>query len=243
MTGEVETDQSGDTDHTVRPKSSFRKGRTGPVDHVARQPTQVRSQERFELIVAATEELLQVANIEDISFYDIAAQAKISPASINYLFPTMASLRIEMSKRYLSITMDVTIDAHRLLATKKIKSWQRWMSEVAYLTRDYFNGHRPASEIVFGPLLHRESRRANIVVNDDGGAAMLESLKKVFLVPEVPGLAHKFAMAWEIADGLWSRSYILNGCIDDEAVEETVRIQTAYLRTVLPEELPLLPST
>lgn len=71
--------------HVVRRKASQRKGRTETLEHRARRPLQKRSLDRFNSILEATEVLLETANIEDISFYDIARQADLPPASVHYL--------------------------------------------------------------------------------------------------------------------------------------------------------------
>ncbi|TPN81115.1 TetR/AcrR family transcriptional regulator [Mesorhizobium sp. CU2] len=223
----------------VRPRSSLRKGRSDIIEHVARQPSQQRSMDRFEKILDASENLLQTANIEDISFYDIARHAHISPASINYLFPTMAALRIELSKRYLHKSSEDAIAAGRNLARRRDLSWQAWLYEVGKHARASFNDHRPMSEACLGPILHRESRRANIAENDRLAQAMVNILMELFILPEIPGLVHKFAFGIEIVDTLWSRSYVLHGHIDDDAFQESMRMQTAYLRMFLPEVLPV----
>ncbi|TPK60923.1 TetR/AcrR family transcriptional regulator [Mesorhizobium sp. B2-4-15] len=228
-----------DNNTSIRPRSSLRKGRSDTIEHVARQPSQNRSMARFEKILDASEELLQAANIEDISFYDIARQASISPASINYLFPTMAALRIELSRRYLRKSSQDAIEAGQALARRRDFSWQTWLYDVGKHARAYFNDHRPVSEACLGPILHRESRRATIAENDRLARALVDILMELFVLPEIPGLTQKFAFSMEVVDGLWSRSYTLHGYIDDESFQESMRMQTAYLRMFLPEVLPV----
>lgn len=223
----------------VRPKASQRKGRSNDVGHVARKPVQKRSRERFEAILDAMERLLEASDIENISLYDVAREAGLPPASIHYHFPSIAALQIELGNRLLETATAAVLDAQKALARLRDPSWQDWLRVMGHHACDHFNRSRPASEVVLAPMLHRESKRAAIAMNDRIGASMLEGLKCVFVVPEVPGLAHRIALAADIADMLWSRSYILHGRIDDETLEESIRIQIAYLQTVLPETLPL----
>ena len=223
---------------TVRPKASHRKGRTDTVDHTARRPLQKRSVERFNAILRATEQLLDTARIEDISFYDIARQAKLSPASVHYLFPTMASVRIEMSRLYNQQTSQVVLQMSRNLREHPAATWQQWMRKMADETRDHFNSNRPACEILLGPVLHRESRLANMEANTLIGGALLENLRAIFVMPEIPKLEGYFVLLCEIVDALWSRSYLQYGRIDDNSLEEAVAVQIAFLRSILPETLP-----
>ena len=211
------------------------------IDHTARRPSQERSLQRFNAILRATEELLQSANIEDISFYDIARQAEVSPASVHYLFPTMATVRIELSKTYNRLASDHALAVQPNLVAMPNPTWQDWLRLVSEATRQYFNANRHICEVLLGPTLHREARYANFDANDRVGRAMLEQLRAVFLVPEVPGLETAFVLNCEIVDGLWSRDYLKYGRIGDEAAEATVRIQIANLRSLLPETLTLIP--
>ena len=196
--------------------------------------------QRVERILAATEELLEAANLEDISFNDIARRADISPSSINYFFPTMAALRIELTKKYVRQSSKGVIEAHRMSARMRNPSWQDWLRIIAKQAQQVFNDNRPMSEGVLGPVLHRESRRAQIEDNKRIARVMIESFTQVFVMPDVPTLEHEFAMMLEMFDALWSSAYIAHGRIDDLTLEETVRIGIAHLRTVLPEVLPLL---
>jgi len=223
----------------VRPKASQRKGRSEKIEHVARKPVQERSRQRFERILDAMERLLQTSDIENISLYDVAREAGLPPASIHYLFPSIAALQIELGNRLLETSTADVLDAQKAMARLRNPSWQDWLRAMGRRACDHFNRSRPSSEIVLAPMLHRESKRAAIAMNDRIGVSMLEGLKEVFVVPEVPGLAHRIALAADIADVLWSRSYIFNGRIDEETFEESIRLQIAYLRTVLPETLPL----
>jgi hypothetical protein len=104
--------------------------------------------------------------------------------------------------------------------------------------RKHYKANRHDLEVVLGPSTHRESLRVRLLANDEVGRLMLKHFRQVFIVPDIPGLEHKFALACDIIDSLWSRAYLTNGCIDDNAFEESIQMQIAYLRSILPEELP-----
>lgn len=224
---------------TIRPRSSIRKGRSDVIDHVARRPRQARSKERFEKILDAAERLLQTSNIEDISFYDIAREARISPASINYLFPTTAALRIELTRRYLPVSADFALQAQDSLVEYRNPSWQSWLYETAREVQNHFNENRHVSETILAPMLHRESKRAALEINNIIAGKFVEGFDRVFILPQIPDLKEKFAYSIEIIDALFSRSYILLGTIDDKTLQDAVEMQVAYLRLILPERLPL----
>lgn len=225
----------------VRARSSMRKRRSDAVEHVARVPSQSRSLARFERILKAAEELLAHNNIEDISFYDIAKQARISPASINYLFPTMAALRIELSKRYAAIGTEVTVHSHHEQSAARNPSWQSWIYHMGWDTRADYNQKRYMCEVILGPQVNREARMAVIAETDRAGIELLARLREFFIIPEIPDLGRRFGIALDIAERIWARAYVLHGFIDDETFEESMRAQIAYLRTILPESLAVAP--
>lgn len=224
---------------TIRPKASQRKGRTAVVVRTARAPTQGRSQRRFDEILDTTQQLLESARIEDISFYDIARKAGMSPASVHYLFPSMAAVRLELSRRYNREFATQLADMAAELIKAGELSWQQWVRALADGARTVLNASRSQSEITLGPVLNREGRLSNIETNGVVAKSILETLQAAFIVPEIPNLEMMFSLANEVFDALWSRSYMLQGRIDDEAFEESMRVVLAYMRTVLPERLTL----
>lgn len=226
----------------VRRKASQRKGRTEVLEHRARRPSQKRSLDRFNSILDATETLLETANIEDVSFYDIARQADLPPASVHYLFPTMSSIRIEMCERFNQQIVDMILERQSTLPGSLQTSWQDTIYVLGKFVRDHFNSHRPVCEILLGPVLHREARLANIETNDMVARISLNAMRETFVLPEMPQLERALANNAEIVDALWSRSYLRNGWIDDETLAETVEIQIANLRTLLPEKLLTRPT-
>jgi AcrR family transcriptional regulator len=225
----------------VRPKASKRKTRSQSLEHKARSPSQGRSQQRFKAILAATTELLAEANIEDLSFNDIAVRAGVSPASIHYHFPSMAALRRELAKAANESMIAWVVAEQRQRLNTRDPRWQTWTREVNRAACDFLNENRYLCEILLGPTLHREARLAAIQYNDETAQGILDGLNDVFVLPEVPGLLEKFRVVCEFNDALWSRSYILHGRITEAAFEETLQLQIAYLRTALPEVLMLRP--
>ncbi len=223
----------------VRPKASQRKARSAVVPRNARAPTQERSQKRFDAILDATQELLEKARIEDISFSDIARKAGISPASVHYLFPNIAAVRVELSRRNnRDLVAQIAGMAAELVESRE-PSWQQWLRSLAGGARRVFNSSRAVSEITLGPIMSREGRLSNIESNGAVARSFLETLQAVFIVPEIPNLEMMLSLASEVFDALWSRSYMLQGHIDDETFEESMRVVLAYMRAVLPETLTL----
>ncbi|TPK60917.1 TetR/AcrR family transcriptional regulator [Mesorhizobium sp. B2-4-15] len=238
------TDDEAPTDQmqgAVRPKSSMRKTRSDEVEHVARRPTQNRSQARFAKILSTTEKLLEAVNIEDISSYDVARAAKMPPASINYLFPTMAALRIELTRKYAQIGTEITVLAHRAQARSKNPSWQVWMYKMGEYARDQYNASRPICEVLLGPQIHRQATLATYQETRAAARELASALRSFFVMPNIPDMEETFSRAMDLVESAWARSYLLYGKIDDETFEHSMRMQISYLRTILPDVLAVRP--
>jgi AcrR family transcriptional regulator len=220
-------------------KPSRRKSPDPKGPRVPRPPSQERSRRRFEAILSAAEALLQNANIEDLSFYDLARKAEISPASVFYLFPSMAAVQLELRKRYDVVLSGLLVDIHHKLTRMRVPTWQEWMRIEAGEARNYYNANRPACEALLGPLLHRDNRLPSLQGNALIGASNLANMRRIFDVPIMPGLERKFAYNCELIEMFWSGSYMARGFIDDVAFEESIRASVGYLRNFLPEMLPL----
>lgn len=222
---------------TVRPRVTRRKSRTLSVEHKARRPLQARSQERFDQILAALEELLQTAHVADISFNDIAAKAGISPASINYLFPSMAAIQIELAGRYLRQSTDFILQTRVEIEAQDSPRWQDWLTRLATAYRDHCNQNRHVAEIILGPALHHDTRRAAAEQNRQLAAEISAAFHQFYRMPDIPELAEYMRYTMDCIDALWARSYSQRGYVDDDTFRHGVAIQLTYLRTILPETL------
>ncbi|SDP77547.1 DNA-binding transcriptional regulator, AcrR family [Ralstonia sp. 25mfcol4.1] len=200
-------------------------------------PSQERSRRRYQAIIEATETLLQTNNIEDLSLYDIAKQAKIAPASVHYLFSTVAAIHVELNRLYNEQLTAKVLEANRNKLTTKNSSWQELTRAHMETSRAVLNGHRAMSEIMLGPALHRSSRAKNRETNAFFAQSVLAVTRQRFVMPEIPDLERVYLFAAEISEGLWAGAYATNGTIDDETFAESLRATVAYLRCFLPDTL------
>lgn len=207
----------------------------------ARRPSQERSRKRVEAIIEAAETLLETANIEDVSFYDIARQAEISPPSVFYLFPSMAAVQAELRRRHNEKLSGLIFNVHDKLARMRVPTWQEWIRVEASEGRAYYQANRPACEALLGPLLRRENRATTLKGNALTGASQLANMRRIFVVPDLSGLDEKFGNSCEILEMFWGGAYMARGIIDDETFEESLRASIGYLRNYLPETLAMRP--
>lgn len=224
---------------SVRQKSSHRKQRAETLPRTQRPPAQKRSKQRREEILLAVEALLETVDIEDLSHADIATTAGVSRASVHYHFPTISSVQYEIGRRYDTRLAKVMQDLRDRLAKADVSTWHDWVRIEATAARDWFNAHRPACEALLGPLLTRKNRVAAMEDNARVGLSKLQNLCRLFEVPDEMLLASKIRYNGEMMDLFWSASYQGKGHIDDTALEESIRASVGFLRSFLPDVLPM----
>lgn len=224
---------------TVRPRSTQRKQRAQSTPAVKRAPSQDRSRKRFQEILDVTEELLQTANIEDLSLSDIGQKANISKASVHYHFQTVAAIQLELARRHDDVIVALLDAKGAELEQQRHPNWQDWLRIKADVARHYFNTHRAACECLLGPVLHRRNRLLSMENNERIGYGKLRSLINAFEVSNEALLQDIMPYAGEILDTFWSGSYVKHGYIDDRAFEESIRAVVGYLRNFLPEIMVL----
>ncbi|WP_456021836.1 TetR/AcrR family transcriptional regulator [Pseudomonas protegens] len=221
----------------VREKASHRKGRTTEVVRSARVPTQERSKKRYQAILDATLEILQSANIEDISLHDIGRVTGLPAPSVHYLFNTVTAIFIELNKIFNEQLTKNIIASSQNLEIHQLGSWQDLVRSSLTIARNELNSNRAMSEIMLGPIMHRSMRVKNLETNRYHGAASLELLEQYFSVPAIPNMATYLMFSAELVDGLWCGAYARYGAIDDETFAESVRANLAYLRCYFPETM------
>lgn len=217
-----------------RHRSPKRKRRSQSSDS-AREPTQERSRLRSIAILDATDRLLKERNIETISMYDIAREARMPAPSVHYLFPTVDSVYVKLAERYM---LQFAETSAKHLKETAAKTWQESIRNELERGRRRYNENRGAMELLLGPRLGRKVELQDIRNNDAIAQSILDRLAHNYGLPRLPDLRRKLSLGITISDAFWSRSYIENGRIDDEAFEESVRAYIAYLRLYLPEHLP-----
>ncbi len=207
--------------------------RAGSATRSPRVPTQERSKKRYQAILDAAVNMLETANIEDISLHDIGKATGLPPASVHYLFSTFSAVHYELNKYYNErLTVAITSRARELVANG---TWQDLVRATMKLARTEYNNSRAMSEVMLGPSLHRSIRSLNLENNAIYAEALVDLVGEFFILPELPEMSKYFVFSSELVEGLWAAAYARYGEIDDLTFEESVRACLAYLRCFFPE--------
>lgn len=200
-----------------------------------RRPRQKRGITRFEAILDSAERLLAQHERDQISVYTLAEDAKISPPSIYQFFSDANQVFIALSERILG--QFVRAFDHPPLG--QFSTWQELISLRFKEGRDFYNTRPAARRLLLGSGLSAAIRARDLHIDRLLAVRSVEEIQQHFFFPDIPDLVERFTELLVINDALWTLSVHRHGVITDAYEEQARRAREAYVRTFLPEYLPL----
>jgi AcrR family transcriptional regulator len=195
---------------------------------------------RLELLLAATDALLNEHELEDISLRDIAQKAGVPISSVYHFFPNREAAFSTLSQRHFE-NFETLSDAGQPEAAP---SWQAYIGQRIEASAAYCNANPSVMRLLLGPYTTRDSRRSGVKGVELVAARRIASLQELFEMPRIEGLLEKMVAAIALVDGIHSLSYARDGQVTAEATQESIRAALAYLRCYLPEYIaPLAPDS
>lgn len=203
-----------------------------------RKPAQERSRIRYQALLDATAALLAERDLTDVGLYDIAALAKVPPASAYHFFPTKEAAFLALALRFLE-------DLDRVLETPiesdAIENWPDLLAINFHRGVLFYNENPAFSRILLGGVVISEIRRADVSYVEASSNRFYDLMNRYFVMPYLPEAAVKFSVVISIYDGIWMTSYARHRRITEVFAREAIRAATAYCRSFLPEVLPRRP--
>jgi AcrR family transcriptional regulator len=222
----------------IRGVSAASKRKAGPKppkqSFQIRRPTQERGRQKFEAILDAAERLLETRDQREISNYDLAEELQTSPPTIYHFFPEISLVFVALAERYLSWFLTVPMDIDGAVAT-----WRELLDFQANQICKVFQTRKPVRKVLLGPGYSFEIRNRDFDNNLLIASRILEVFKNRFILPEVPELLDRVVEMIVINDAIWMLSIHRHGSITEASVIQASRARTAYMRTFLPEYLPI----
>lgn len=189
---------------------------------------------RLQLLLEATEALLQTANPNEIGLYQIAEKAGVPPASIYHFFPTKEAAYQALAERYLAALVQMHSEP---IEARKVRTWMDLSAIDMRRAMDFYNARPPMLKILYGGYGGVEARSIDILVTEQMADFAYERLNRIFHVSPVHKDSRKARVALSILDSVWALSVRLHGKITEEYYEEAYRAVVAYRRLYLPEFL------
>lgn len=190
---------------------------------------------RFEAILDSAERLLAELEPDEISVYTLAEDAKISPPSIYQFFSDANQVFIALSERI----HGQFVRAYDRPPEGEFSTWQELMSLRFKEGRAFYNTHAAARRLLLGSGLSAAIRARDLQFDRQMAVRSVEEMQHYFIVPDIPELVERSTELLVINDALWTLSVHRHGIITDAYEEQARRAREAYVRTFLPEYLPV----
>lgn len=201
-----------------------------------RQPRQDRSRARYEALLDTVEAMLAEQLPEDIGFYQIAERAGMAAASVYHLFPTKGAVFLALAERYFEKFLNGAVFGEK---PSNITTWQDYVRERHQRAVAFYNAHPPAMKLILGAQPFLEITSEDSSVNKEVSRRSFEQLSKLFHTPLIENPEQKFLISLSISDAVWRLSFMEHGYITPDYAAQASKAVIAYLRTFLPEDLPL----
>lgn len=203
---------------------------------LARRPQQVRSKERFDLVLDAAETLLAEEGLSGFSIPLLAERLGYPRATIYKFFPTPYAVLNELVSRKLT---KLEMRLVGLAARVATLSWRQSMREIVGEATAFYNADPVARVLLLGGAVTDDSYRAlEIVIQRLGDLASgLLAPHGIVLPKSRPNVA---ALLIETGMNCFRVSQFLHGKITPEYRDEAVYAMEMYLtRYVAPVEAKL----
>ena len=201
-----------------------------------RQPRQDRSRARYEALLDTVEAMLVEQLPEDIGFYQIAERAGMAAASVYHLFPTKGAVFLALAGRYFEQFLNGAVFGEK---PASITTWQDYVRERHERAIAFYNANPPAMKLILGAQPFLEITSADSSVNKEVSRRSFEQLSTLFHTPLIENPEQKFLISLSISDAVWRLSFMEHGRITPDYAAQASKAVIAYLRTFLPEDLPL----
>lgn len=202
-----------------------------------RAPSRGRGVIRYEGLLDSLEALLVDHDLEDVGLYQIAEHAGVPHASVYHFFPTKEAAFLALVQRYVSEIRSQ--QKHRPVPPEALRSWQDFLAQELREAIGFFRLTPQAMKLFIGRFGGMESWRAEMNQNTSAARLLFKRLNCAFHLPYIRDAETKFLTFIEVVDAVLGISYVRDGEITDEAVEEAHRAGVAYCRLFLPDQLEL----
>ena len=195
------------------------------VRYAAKLPVQQRSQERFNNILLAAEELVLEIGIDEVSHHKIAKRACIPPASVYQYFPTMGILFATMAEIHFDEAFDLITAA---IANKRIRHWRDLITTFINVAYDFYDHDQINRALFLGIHLTPEVRESTAERLTRFAIWFTEKFALFYKESDLEPLVEKIAIAIEVMRGVYVRNLSLHGELKPEYKQEVTILITQY---------------
>lgn len=197
---------------------------------------QKRGRERRMHILRAARELLIEKDLNEISLADVAGRTGVPLSSLYHFYPNLQKLLTEMVPVFTTELIEFYRQAFRSVEGD---TWKFYFDRIIDATTEFYEKNPGYRQLILSGKAPDQIKRADRRLDEILVKAITVRIEERFDFPEIPELNEAFSYALQIIELALSLSVIRNGTITPAAIAEGKRAGYAYLRTYLPEDIPL----
>jgi AcrR family transcriptional regulator len=183
---------------------------------------------RRKALLDATYDLLCEIDIEEISFRDIAARAKIPEGSAYHFFANRFDIFAALGKDL----SDQFAKAHaKPVPQSRRRTWKQLAGHLVDVGAAVYARSPPARQLLIGGKTPPQVKQADRINDRAVGEAMHQSFSRYYDIPDTEAMRNAFYYFIEITDMMFTLSIIEHGEITPGMLAEAKRAGVAYLET------------
>lgn len=173
--------------------------------------------------------------LSDISMYDVAHEAKMSPSTVYHYFSNMNDL-------ILSYLDDIFVGFHEIVKTctvdLTVSHWKHINKAIQNSLSDYCDRNAIIKKILYTHHQYHDVRAMIVDKDNELGVEIENIYRKYFVLPQLPKTHNIFVIALEASDSVYFSRNV--GLQNDAVNDEAVIVSEYYLSHYLPDYLPKL---
>lgn len=196
---------------------------------VARRPSQARSRERFEKVIAGADAMLAESGLDGFSIPALAEKLGMTRRSIYLFFPTPYTVLNEVTRRYIDRLEDFLAQA---LADVGPAEVAEILARVTFAAADFQNANPVGRLLILGGAVTDRSYRAQEMNTRHLGQLARQVIQdhRIAIPPSPPDIP---TIAIEIGTACFRHSYAAHGYITDDYKIESAYVMLLYLNQSL----------
>jgi AcrR family transcriptional regulator len=187
-------------------------------------------------LLEAARRLLRTRDLDVLSLADVAAKARIPKGSAYHYYRDIMDLYAHLLAL---IQEELLEDLGRPLRGPSVKCWADVITAMVRRGVRYFEAHPEARQLILSVKVPAELKLRDRQSDIRIGKLFEQHIGARFVLPERSGRAAIFHRAVEIADLMFSLSMLEHGRITAQMTDEASRAMVGYLRSHIPDVLPL----
>lgn len=196
---------------------------------VARRPSQARSRERFEKVIAGADKMLAESGLDGFSIPALAEQLGMTRRSIYLFFPTPYTVLNEVTRRYID-----RLEAHLTQALAEVgqREVAEILARVTFSAADFQNANPVGRLLILGGAVTDRSYRAQEMNTRHLGQLARQVIQSHgYAIPHSPPDIPTIAI--EIGTACFRHSYAAHGEITDAYKVESAYVMLMYINQSL----------